>query len=99
MSLAWVSVSEAAKAMGVGRTTAYRKFHRMERRVGRRILVTKRLHGKEILAVRRSDLERLIRIDGGEAESRDFEELQASLDAVVSALEDVVLELRKSRNE
>lgn len=91
----WLTVPQCAKAMGCHRRTAYRRFRALEDRLGRPVLVTRSPHGRQVLAVRRSDLERALRLSGAEAESQDIAEIKQTLDVLVEVVERLIVEVRK----
>lgn len=88
--LMWLTVPQCAKAMGCHRRTAYRRFRALEDRLGRPVLVTRSPHGREVLTVRRSDLERALRMAGAEAESQDISEMKQTLELLVETVERLI---------
>lgn len=93
--LMWLTVPQCAKAMGCHRVTAWRRFKALEDKLGRHVLVAKTQRGREVLVVRRSDLERALRMAGVEAESQDIAEIKETLDVLVNVVERLIVEVRK----
>lgn len=98
----WLSIADGARAMHCHRTTAYRRFRALERSLGRPVLVAKLQRGKEILSVRRADLQRALRHAGLEAESVEIAELKEMIhgleESIAESMARLVKEVRQRRS-
>jgi hypothetical protein len=84
VSKAFLTVNEVALEWKCSKMTVYRKVRKAEKAIGRPILITKMLQGRNKLVIGRSDIERIAKASGIDVEVGELAQISETLEALVS---------------